>query len=83
MVLDAENKSDGTELQILGHTMNHDAGIRKTVTFSLFTCMMLNYEPRTLSLRNEPAASSKEPIEHACPTQYVCIGDDTYWQSTK
>lgn len=26
-----------------------------------------------------PAARSNEPIEHAWPTQYVCIGDDTYY----
>ena len=25
-----------------------------------------------------PAARSREPIEHACPIQYVCMGDDTY-----
>ena len=25
-----------------------------------------------------PAASSRDPMEHACPTQYVCMGDETY-----
>ena len=25
-----------------------------------------------------PAASRREPMEHACPTQYVWIGEETY-----
>ena len=29
-------------------------------------------------VRDVPAANSKEPIEQACPMQYVWIGDDTY-----
>ena len=64
------------------HTMDHDARIGEAMSFPLFTCAgdaRVSIASRAQScVEHEPAARRRDPMDAAWPTQYVCIGDETY-----